>query len=114
MFPSSLENDDLVLFHATPAKNAPNIVKYGFKIPDPTGEKGLASVSFAKLSVSALTHAMSMRQIEPGEWTIFAVRYQSLDREGLKNNLSDIHDYTLDPGPLIIGYCTVPKSYEHI
>jgi len=114
LFPRELEKDGLILFHATSAKNAPDIIKDGFKIPDPSGENGLASVSFAKRSVSALTHAMSKRHAEPGDWVVFAVQYRSLDREGLVNNLCDINDFTLTPSPLIVGYCTVPASYEHV
>ena len=111
VFPPELEDDQLVLFHATPVSNADSIVKDGFKIPD---NSELVSVSFAKRSVGALTHAMNKRQTEPGEYIIFAVRYQSLDREGLSNNLCDIHDYKLDPMPQIIGSCVVPTSYQHI
>ena len=53
-FPNDLEQDDLVLFHATPIANFDSISKEGFKIPDPTGVNGLPSVSFAKQSSAAL------------------------------------------------------------
>jgi hypothetical protein len=53
-FPSSLENDVLVLFHATAMRNLEEIVRDGFKIPDPTGQTGLASVSFAKKEFSCI------------------------------------------------------------
>lgn len=113
VFPAYLENDDLVLFHATPAENLDGISKQGFKIPDPSGKCGLPSVSFAKRSVSALTHAMGMRKVRPGEYCIIAVRYSTLERSGLAINHGDIHDYTLNPPPQIIGYCRVPMSYVH-
>ena len=114
VFPAELECDDLVLFHATPIANFEPILKEGFKIPDPTGANGLPSVSFAKQSSAALNHAMGMRATNPGAYCILAVRYQSLERPGLMNNYSDIHDYTLNPAPEIIGYCTVPASYAHV
>jgi len=114
VFPDVLERDDLVLFHATPIANLEPILKNGFIIPDPTGTNGLPSVSFAKQSSMALGHAMLMRRDRPGEYCILAVRYPSLERKGLKNNVSDIHDYTLDPPPKIVGYCKVPTTYVHV
>lgn len=114
VFPPALEDDELVLFHATPAENFEAIEKDGFRIPDPAGKSGLSSVSFAKRSSMALTHAMTMRKKQPGAYYILAVRYQTLNRQGLKVNLSDIHDYTLAPPPEIIGCCTVPISYVHV
>jgi predicted RNase H-like HicB family nuclease len=113
VFPAALEDDELVLFHATPAENLEAIREHGFRPPDPTGKTGLASVSFAKRSVAALNHAMSRREEKPGAYCILAVRYATLNRKGLKDNFSDVHDYTLDPAPEIIGYCTVPASYVH-
>jgi hypothetical protein len=114
VFPAALEDDELVLFHATPAENLESIIKHGFRIPDPTGNSGLQSVSFAKRSVAALIHAMTMRAKRPGAYCILAVRYGTLDRRGLRLNVSDIHDYNLDPAPEIIGYCMVPAIYKHM
>lgn len=114
VFPDELEDAELVLFHATAAENRQSIIDAGFRIPDPTGVAGLPSVSFAKRSIAALTHAMTMRNSRPGPYCILAVRYESLDRQGLKINISDVHDYTLDPAPAIIGFCIVPESYAHV
>lgn len=114
VFPAELEDDELVLFHATPAENLEAITKDGFRIPDAEGKNGLPSVSFAKRSVAALTHAMNKRAGQPGAYGILAVRYKTLSREGLQINLCDVHDYTLDPAPEIIGFCMVPVSYAHI
>ena len=114
VFPAALEEEELVLFHATPAEILESILRDGFRIPDPSGNNGLASVSFAKRSDMALIHAMTKRAQKLGAYCIIVVRYESFNRLGLKNNLSDVHDYTLDPSPKIIGYCTVPASYRHI
>jgi hypothetical protein len=113
VFPTVLENNELVVFHATPAKHLEAIIKDGFRIPGRTGV-GLQSVSFAKRSVTALTHAMIMRGDQPVSYCILAVLYNTLDRNGLVVNVSDVHDYTLDPAPQIIGYCMVPASYVHV
>lgn len=113
VFPTQLENDEQVLFHATPEANRGAIIRDGFKFPDPQSGNPLRSVSFAKNSITALTHAMHMRKNRPGNYCIFAVRYASLDRQGLKVNLIDVHDYTLTPPPKIIGYCIVPATYLH-
>jgi hypothetical protein len=114
VFPKVLEDDELVLFHATPAENFDAILCDGFKIPDSEGVFGLQSVSFGKRSVIALTHAMNRRKNKPGVYCIIAVRYETLDREGLTLNLSDIHDYKLRPAPKIIGYIDVPETYKHL
>jgi hypothetical protein len=112
-FPSSLEDDELVLFHATAVRNLKEIVRDGFKIPDPTGQTGLTSVSFAKRSSAALGHAMTKCEYDGLQYCILAVRYEELNRAGIANNASDIHDYTLTPAPRIVGVCHIPVSYEH-
>jgi hypothetical protein len=113
VFPAELEGDDLVLFHATPIENLAPILKEGFRIPDPNGITGLQSVSFAKQSVAAFTHAMIKRAKHPGEYCIIAVRYMTLQRKGLTENFSDIHDYTLNPAPETIAYCVIPSTYTY-
>jgi hypothetical protein len=114
IFPRALEDDELVFFHATPAANLNVIKDQGFKIPDPAAIVGLASVSFAKRSIGALHHAMERRRHCPGDYSIIAVRYKKLRRPGLQENITDIHDFTLDPPPEIIGFCTVPAAYRHM
>jgi hypothetical protein len=111
VFKPCLEDDDLVFFHATLSTNRDAIIEEGFRIPDRTGENGLASVSFAKRSVTALVHAMTMREQQPGEYCIFAVRYGTVT--GLVVNNVDIHDYNHESDREIIGCCTVPASYVH-
>lgn len=68
-------------------------------------------MSFAKLSIGALTPAMGRRGDDPVDWVIFAVRFQSF--ANVKDNATDIHDYKLEPAPEIIGRCVVPASYDH-
>lgn len=113
VFPARLEDDELVFFHATPAENFEAIVQQGFRIPDPAAKIGLASVSFAKRSREALTHAVIKRGAQQRSFVIFAVRYNTLNRPGLKLNEIDIHDYTLVPPPELIGYCRIPETYVH-
>jgi hypothetical protein len=109
VFPPELENDDLVLFHGTLAENMDSILKDGFKSAAALGTGPLASVSFAYKSTAALTHLAG----QTGDRVIFAVRYASIDRPSIKKNLSDIHDFALDPAPLIIGLCRLPSGYLH-
>ena len=115
LFPQVLEAHPLVLFHATPMKNFDAIVAGGFKILNPGGAPGggLESVSFAKRSSGSLTHAVTKRQTCPGDSCVFAVQYEKLDRPGIVDNTSDIHDYTLEPPPQVIGYCIIPATYVH-
>lgn len=113
LFPAALEDDDQVFFHATPAINFGAICQGGFKLPTHSGPHSVVSVSFAKSSQMCLTHAINKRKTHPGDYYVFAVRYQDLGRGGLKINLSDMHDYTLDPQPDRIGFCMIPASYDH-
>lgn len=115
LFPPALEDDPLVLFHATPIKNFDAIDSDGFKIPNPDGRPGggLQSVSFSKRSSASLDHAVTKRRTYPGDYCVFAVRYEKLDRPGIADNPSDIHDCTLNPAPEIIGYCVIPATYVH-
>ena len=76
IFPADIEDDPLVVFHATPLENETAIVEDGFKA-DPNGVSKLQSVSFAKRSLGALTHAMGRRGNAAVDWVIFAVRYPS-------------------------------------
>ena len=113
VFPTELEDDPNILFHATSSRNFDAISNEGFKIPGESVAHGLKSVSFAKRSVGALTHAAMIRTDEPGDYVIFAVKYDSLDHRHIVINHSDIHDYQLTPSPKIIGFCVVPKTYQH-
>jgi hypothetical protein len=111
IFPPELEQDKHVWFHATTIAKFELIKAEGFKI---TRENGLDSVSFAETSTTALDHAMRKSLDEPAEYCIIAARYESLERKGLKVNASDLHDYTLDPQPSIIGVSRIPASYSHV
>lgn len=113
VFSPALEQDELVLFHGTYLDNLEAIIQDGFRIPDAKGETGLASVSFARWSNYAVEHVLNKRRNRPGDYCIIAVRYETLQRVGIKSNYSDIHDFTLDPAPKIIAYCIIPAAYEH-
>jgi len=110
VFPPELEDDDHVFFHGTADAHRASILTTGFRIPSPPLAQ---SVSFAKTSSLPLRYASDLRSVTSPAGCIFAVRYEDLTRKGLKVEVSMIHDYTLDPPPLIIGYCIVPASYRH-
>ena len=113
VFSRVLEECSLTLFHATPFENFYLIIDEGFKSDYQLNGGDVRSVSFAKRSCSALDHGMRKRGKNQVKWCIFAVRYKTLDRAGLRINTSYIHDDTLDPPPEIIGYCIVPANYVH-
>lgn len=108
LFPAELEDDELVLFHATLKKNLQAILIEGFRAGAP-----LESVSFAKSSVYCLAHLFANCQSLAEESVVIAVRFQSLAQQGIKDNYSDIHVYKPEIQPAILGYCTIPVSYEH-
>jgi hypothetical protein len=109
LFPAELEDDEHVFFHGTAACNLGPILDNGFSIPiEPP------SVSFAKNSALALGYASAKRTPASPDGCVLAVRYEKLDRPGLKVEVSMLHDYTCNPQPEIIGYCIVPASYRHV
>ena len=108
LFPLELENDPLVLFHGTFQRNLQPILEHGFKAFHPQ-----TSVSYAKSSIYSLTHLFIKQQTLTEEAVVIAVRFETLEQQGIKNNHSDIHVYKHETQPTIIGYCTVPINYEH-
>lgn len=115
VYPDALENDTLVLFHATPIENAASIQENGFEFPDPNNEGALSSISFAARSSGALSHAMTKRVTHGGDYCIFAVRYPALDYPHIEGAGTDfVLDYQLNPAPELIGFCIVPESYRFI
>jgi hypothetical protein len=114
LFPAHLEDDPHVFFHGTAAVHLPSICKVGF-IPSPP----LTSVSFAKNSPLALRYACEKRDSTSPEGCVIAVRYEELNRRGLKiepdvSRPEFLHDYTRDPPPVVVGYCIVPATYNYV
>ncbi len=110
VFPETLENDPLVLFHATLPKDYDEILRSGFKTATQLGKpNGLESVSYAKQSSAALSHIRNRHGNK--EVIIIAVEFQSVvAREGMAVNSGDIHVYD-GTQPRIIGFCRVPQDY---
>jgi len=98
-----------VFFHGTPKKNLDPIRREGFKRSD-----SLPSVSYARQSSMSLDHVVQKRQeLDEPDGVVIAVRFENLDDAAIVKNRSDIHVYKAELQPEIIGYCTVPRNYEH-
>lgn len=109
LFPGEMENDPLVLFHATPKRNLRSVLATGFKAFPP-----LSSVSYAKSSVYCLSHLFVHASVLGEEAVVIAVRFTSLQQDGIVVDTSDIHVYKPEIQPEILGYCTVPTTYKHV
>ncbi|MCP1518890.1 hypothetical protein J2Y74_003200 [Pseudomonas migulae] len=120
LFPSDLEDDQLVLFHGTSIDNFEAIINDGFKSGKSIGNGTdpvnlLGSVSYAKRSNQSLSHVCSARDLHKGGvFVVFATRFDSIDSPYIANNAIDIH--VLDPNiqPSIICYCIIPENYKFI
>ncbi len=111
VFPANLENDETVFFHATPEKNKNEIIANGFRF-DPNG---LQSMSFGTNSTVALNYAIAKRETQPGDWCILVVRYEEIaESKRFDFGGDELHDYTLQTQPIILGYSKIPASYRHI
>jgi hypothetical protein len=81
-------------------------VNDGFKI-----QGSLPSVSFAKTSALPLKYASETRSTTSPNGCVIAVRFQTLDRPGIKREHFGLHVYKFDPQPAVIGYCVIPADY---
>jgi hypothetical protein len=108
-FAQELEDDPLVLFHATLSKNLDSIVRLGFRSARRMETGPLNSVSYAKRSSSCLAHMGNEAQ---EDYVIFAVRFESLEQQGIRNNQSDIHVDDENLQPRILGYCRVLRGFR--
>ncbi|BCH14946.1 hypothetical protein [Mesorhizobium sp. L-2-11] len=107
LFPAAMESDSLVAFHGTARSNLAAIVAEGFKFT-----AKLQSLSFAKESSYALSHACARRSETSPEGCVIAVRFSApIPRSNVAVETSDIHVYDLAEQPEVIGYCIVPADY---
>ncbi|MDD5034033.1 MAG: hypothetical protein PHE55_04680 [Methylococcaceae bacterium] len=109
LFQQELENNPLVLFHATPKRNLNSIISNGFRSAESLGTGGLGSVSYAKRSSGCLAH---MDNTAAEDLVVFAVKFEDLSQKGIRENPSDIHVDLQDIQPVILGYCEIPNGYR--
>lgn len=107
LFAAELEDDPLVLFHATPHRHKDSIINDGFKSASNLGLGELQSVSYAKNSSGCLAH---LGGSVSEDYVVFAVRFESLDR--VSNNSSDIHVYDHGIQSTILGYCVLKAGFR--
>ena len=109
LFAQSLEDNPLVLFHATPKRHFDSITSSGFRAAAELGCGKLSSVSYAKRSSSCLTHIGN--EVKE-DYVVFAVEFDTLQQQGVEENLSDIHVYIKEIQPRILGYCEISKGFR--
>jgi hypothetical protein len=107
LFVKDLEENPLVLFHATPKRLMGAIVASGFRSAASLGTGDLKSVSYAKRSAGCLAHIGN--GIDE-DYVVLAVEFKSLN--GVVNNISDIHVFDPEIQPRILGYCELPRGFH--
>ena len=110
IFKEELENDPLVLFHATPKENFDSICSHGFQSAKKLNLSEIRSVSYAKRSSGCINHIGTPA---PKDFVVFAVKFETLEHNKIVINTSDIHVYDENIQPRILGYCEVPKDYTY-
>ncbi|MGZ4955814.1 MAG: hypothetical protein ACXV8Q_11930 [Methylobacter sp.] len=109
LFAKELEDNPKVLFHATPKRYFDSIANSGFCSAAELGTGELSSVSYAKRSSSCLAHiGNGVKE----DYVIFAVEFDSLAQQGIKDNPSDIHVNRKEIQPHILGYCEIPEGFR--
>ena len=108
-FPNELEEDELILFHATAAEKLVAILKEGLR---PGVEVGgsLSTISYGLNSMVALTHWISIRA-KGTDGVILALRFDN--RDEIFEDGGTLHSRALIKQPEVIGVCKIPSSYEH-
>jgi hypothetical protein len=109
LFKQALEDNPLVLFHATPKRNFDSIANSGFRSAAELSSGELSSVSYAKRSASCLVH---IGNDVKEAYVVFAVEFDTLQKPGIKDNPSDIHVYKSEIQPHILGYCEIPEGFR--
>jgi len=109
LFPNSLENEELVVFHGTARSNLDSIIEGNFKV---SGE--LESISFSSTSSPALGYGCNKRSEQSPEGVVLAVKLQSLNKPHVVSSGGIIHLYKPEQvPPCILGYCIIPENYVH-
>lgn len=111
LFNIEFEENELILFHTTPFRNLKSILTEGFKSEYQLSGGGLRSVSYAKRSSLCLYHFSLQSKKE--DYVVFAVRFESISKIGIRNNNADIHVDYIDIQPEILGYCRIDKSFSY-
>lgn len=108
IFPSDIEDDELVVYHGTAKSNVASILATGFR-RNPEAE----SVSFAQKSFFALNYAAGKRTADSPEGAILACRLRALGEPGVVVAGGLVHVYFDHLIPPIVGICIVPATYLH-
>lgn len=109
VFEAAWEDDPLILFHMTAATNLNGILENGFLSAEALGIGELTSVSYAKKSSGCFSNLGSIVNIDQ---VVIAVKFESLNEQGIVNNPSDIHVYDRNIQPEILGYCNLPQGFK--
>ena len=108
VFENTLEEDENVFFHMTPATNLEGIKENGFKSALELGVGSLESVSYAKRSSSCFANLGCKLE---SDHVIFAVRFQNDALAEIAINPSDIHVYKKHLQPKLLGVIKLPAGF---
>ncbi len=109
VFPDSLINEKLVVFHGTAEADLDSIIKNNFRV---SGE--LESISFSTSSNLALGYGCGKRSKESPKGAVLAVRLKSLEKPHVVNEGGIVHLYKPEEvPPTVIGYCIIPSNYVY-
>lgn len=109
LFAQNIEDNPNVLFHITPKRHFNSIANSGFCSAAELGSGQLCSVSYAKRSSSCLAHiGNGVKE----DYVVFAVEFDTLQQQGIKENQSDIHVYRNEIQPRILGYSDIPEGFR--
>lgn len=108
VFPSELENDPAIFFHGTSELAFNSIKKEGFL---PTQQ--LPSVSFIKTSPLSLRYACECRSPESPNGVVIVVQFPINTIKGVRRENEFLYLEDMSKQPLVVGYCTIPSSYQY-
>lgn len=109
VFPDDLENDELVFFHATVRENVEGILEGGLRPGIEVGGS-LHTISYARTSMEALTHWITVRGSREG--AILALRFDN--QQNLWQESGTTYSLRLETQPTVVAICLVGSDYEHV
>jgi hypothetical protein len=109
LFDDDIEEDELIVFHATPAKNQDGILADGLH-PGAKFGGNLKTISYGETSRDAMIHRHYCDTKTTEDWVVLVLKFET--RDELYNDHGTLRSGPLKKQPAIIRMMEIPAGYE--
>lgn len=109
LFDDDLEEDKLIVFHATPARNLDGILTDGLH-PGAKFGGNLNTISYGETSKDAMVHRHYSDTKTTEDWVVLALKFET--RDELYEDHGTLRSGPLRKQPEVIGVMKIPAGYE--